>query len=141
MRKEGKIEEKESEIESSNNQEMIKEEEEKEEQEKKEMNNFRMWLPLGSHREEDSPQNKKIIDDIDKIISETGFDVDKWKETDKEMRGLVAELLAASNKNDSKTTNKLKPKINELYESMQNMAYPIYKRMLELGYEKHKITA
>lgn len=140
MGKEAKIEKKESEIESSNDEEVIKEEE-KEEQEKKEMNNFRMWLPLGSYREEGSPKNKKIIEDIDKIISETGFDVDKWKEADKEMRGLVAELLAASNKNDSKTTNKLKPKINELYESMQNMAYPIYKRMLELDYEKHEITA
>jgi len=139
MGKEGKIEKKESEIESSSDEEVIKEEE-KEEQEKKEMKNFRMWLPLGSHREEDSPENKKIVKDIDKIISETGFDVDKWKETDKEMRGLVAELLAASNRNDSKTTNKLKSKINELYESMQNMAYPIYKRMLELGYEKHEIT-
>jgi hypothetical protein len=139
MGKEGKIEEKESEIESSNDEEVIKEEK-KEEQEKKEMNNFRMWLPLGLYREEDSLKNKKIIEDIDKIISETGFNVDKWKETDKEMRGLVAKLLAASKKNDSKTTNKLKPKINELYESMQNMAYPIYKRMLKLGYEKHEIT-
>lgn len=140
MGKEEKIEKKEPEIESSNDQEVIKEEE-KEKQEKKEMNNFRMWLPLGSYREEDSPKNKKIIEDIDKIISETGFNVDKWKEIDEEMRGLVAELLTASKENDSKTTNKLKPKINELYESMQNMAYPIYKRMLELGYEKHEITA
>ena len=139
MGKEGKIEEKESEIESSNDQEVVKEEE-KEEQEKREMNNFRMWLPLGLYRKEDSPKNKKIVNDIDKIISETGFDLDKWKKTDKEIYGLTAELTAASSKNDSKTTNKLKSKINELYESMQNMAYPIYKRMLELGYEKHEIT-
>ena len=139
MGKEGKIEEKESEIESSNDQEVVKEEE-KEEQEKREMNNFRMWLPLGLHRKEDSPKNKKIVNDIDKIISETSFDLDKWEKTNKEVYGLVAELTAASSRNDSKTTNKLKSKINELYESMQNMAYPIYKRMLELGYEKHEIT-
>jgi hypothetical protein len=121
-------------------EEVIKEEE-KEEQEKKEMNNFRMWLPLGSHRREDFPENKKIIKDIDKIISETGFDVDKWEETNKEVYGLVAELMAASNnRSDFKTINKLESKINKLYESMQNMAYPIYKRMLELGYEKHEIT-
>lgn len=140
MGKEENIEKKKLEIESSNDQEVVKEEE-KEEQEKREMNNFRMWLPLGLHRKEDSPKNKKIVEDVDKIISETGFDVDKWKEINKEIYGLTAELTAASSKNDSKTTNKLKSKINELYESMQNMVYPIYKRMLELDYEKHEITA
>lgn len=132
MGKEGKIEE----------QELT--DEEKEKREKKEMNNFHMWMPGGAYRlretKRDSSSGKKIIEGVDGAISEIDFDVEKWNEDYTELCNLLTEAVEAYKTKDTEKVKEISSRINELDEPIKDMTHQVYKKMLEMGFDKDGIT-
>lgn len=79
---------------------------------------------------------KKIINELDKIIKETNFDIKALnKEMDSQTENFCKwrELFEEGKEVESE---KYGQKNQEHANQMKEMIYPIYLKMLELGYEK-----
>ncbi len=115
-----------------------------------EFNNFHCWFPGGAYRANwQFPEGKdpRIIENLDAVLEETGFDIDRYQTLDERFRVLDNEvttiLFKKARKENREPTQdeqrrlqEIEEEWNPLVEQIHDTIRPVYERMLERGYTR-----
>jgi hypothetical protein len=108
-------------------------------------NNFYGFFPEGFLRGEfysESPFRKKIIEEIDRLIIETNFDLEKYLQihrTTSEATGMISKLYAKAREEGFQIIESYCSIAEKFSKERNEMIEPIFKKLLEKGYEEKKL--
>jgi len=109
------------------------------------LNNFYGFFPEGFLRGEfysKSPPRKKIIEEVDKLIIETNFDLEKYLQihrTVSEATSMMSKLYPKAREEGFHIIESYCSIAEKFSKERNEMIEPIFKKLLEKGYEENKL--
>lgn len=105
-------------------------------------NNFYCFLPGGNYRKSrcDNPVAKEIMDKLDELLVENPIDLDDFFEKMERANKMIIGALNMQNDNPEKAES-LGTEGDKLQQEAQEIIYPLFQRMVEMGYNKNDLIA